>query len=443
MALVLHVLDTLSDTIYDTICAGASFDTNGHKGYLPVNGRNYPPYYNQGVYTQYLRDTATGCFHNLVIFLTVNDTLRDTIYPLICAGETFDTNRHHGYMPVSGSNYPPYSNRGVYTQYLRDTATGCYHNLVIFLMVNDTFRDTIRPEICAGGTYTIGDSSYVLSGVYPQHYSTINNCDSTVVVILTVNDTLRDTIRQVICAGAKLDTNGHLGYSPVSGRNYPPYYTQGVYTQYLRNLSTGCFLDLLIDLRVNDTLRDTIRQTICPGSVFVVNDSSYTQPGVYWQYNRDADSCFHDYVVKITMNDTIRDTVYRTLRSGEYFDTNNVRYQYTGAYVQHLRDAATNCARNLVIIITVSDTLRRTICAGANLDTNGVKYYNTGVYTQYLLDSLTMHYYYLIIDLHVNDTLRDTIHPVICAGARLDTNGHLGYSPVSGHNYPPYYLHGV
>ena len=232
--------------------------------------------------------------HNLVIFLTVNDTLRDTIYPVICAGETFDTNGHHGYVPVSGSNYPPYSNRGLYTQYLRDTATGCSHNLVIFLMVNDTFRDTIRPEICAGGTYTIGDSSYVLSGVYPQHYYTINNCDSTVVVILTVNDTLRDTIRQVICAGAKLDTNGHFGYSPVSGRNYPPYYTQGVYTQYLRNLSTGCFLDLVIDLRVNDTLRDTVRQTICPGSVFVVNDSSYTQPGVYRQYLLDADSCFHD-----------------------------------------------------------------------------------------------------------------------------------------------------
>ncbi|MBQ6725731.1 MAG: hypothetical protein IJQ89_04060, partial [Bacteroidales bacterium] len=109
----IHVEDTLRDTIWETICAGQTFDTNGYPNCRQVNDLIYPPYYVQGVYTQQYRDTITGCYHNLVIALTVNDTLRDTISKVICAGETFDTNRFNGYLPVDGQNYPPYTQSGV------------------------------------------------------------------------------------------------------------------------------------------------------------------------------------------------------------------------------------------------------------------------------------------------------------------------------------------
>ena len=486
----LTVNDTIRDTIHPVICAGARFDTNGHQGCSPVSGVNYGPYYNQGVYTQYLR-APDSCFHNLVIDLTVNDTIRDTIHPVICAGARFDTNGHQGCSPVSGVNYGPYYYQGVYTQHLR-APDSCFHNLVIDLTVNDTIRDTIHPVICAGARFDtnghqgcspvngVNYGPYYHQGVYTQYLRASDSCFHNLVIDLTVSDTIRDTIHPVICAGARFDTNGHLGCSPVSGVNYGPYYYQGVYTQHLR-APDSCFHNLVIDLTVNDTIRDTIHPVICAGARFDtnghqgcspvsgVNYGPYYYQGVYTQHLRGPDSCFHNLVIDLTVNDTIRDTIHPVICAGTRFDTNGHMgcspvsgvnygpYYYQGVYTQHLR-APDSCFHNLVIDLTVNDTIRDTIhpviCAGAHFDTNGHQgcspvsgvnygpYYYQGVYTQHLRapDSC---FHNLVIDLTVNDTIRDTIHPVICAGARFDTNGHQGCSPVNGVNYGPYYYQGV
>ena len=404
-------------------------DTNGHLGCVPVSGINYPPYYLQGVYTQYLRDTATGCYHNLVIDLTVNDTLRDTIRRTICAGAVLDTNGHLGCVPVNGVNYPPYYLQGVYTQYLRDTATGCYHNLVIDLKVSDTIRDTIHRIICAGATFDTNGEHYSRTGFYSQlNRNASTGCYSRLYIDLTVSDTVRDTIHRTICAGAVLDTNGQQ------------YSLTGFYTQLNRDTITGCFTRLYIDLTVSDTIIDTIYRTICAGAVLDTNGRQYSRTGIYTQFNRDATTgCFSRLYINLSVNDTLRDTIYRTVCAGAVLDTNGHRgciplsginyspYYLQGVYTQYLQDTVTGCFQNLVIDLkvrdTILDTIHRTICAGAVIDTNGRLYSKTGFYSQLNRDASTGCYSRLYIDLSVNDTLRDTIHRTICAGAILDTNG--------------------
>ena len=383
----LTVNDTLRDTVHRTICAGASFDTNGVK------------YYYQGVYTQHLRQ-PDSCFNNLVIFLSVNDTLRDTIYRTVCAGASFDTNGVKYYY------------QGVYTQYLRQPDS-CFNNLVIFLSVNDTLRDTIYRTVCAGTSFDTNGVKYYYQGVYTQHLRQPDSCYNNIVIFLSVNDTLRDTIYRTVCAGASFDTNG------------VKYYNQGVYTQQLRQ-PDSCFHNLVIFLSVNDTLRDTIYRTVCAGASFDTNGVKYYYQGVYTQHLRQPDSCFNNLVIFLTVNDTLRDTIYRTVCAGASFDTNGVKYYYQGVYTQHLRQPD-SCFNNLVIFLSVNDTLRdtiyRTLCAGASFDTNGRQYYFQGVYTQHLRDNITRCYHNLVIDLKINDTLRDTVHRIICAGETFDTNG--------------------
>jgi gliding motility-associated-like protein len=462
----LIVRDTLRDTIHRTICAGQVIDTNGHLGCAPVSGHDYPPYYRTGVFTQYLRDTTFGCFQNLVIDLTVNDTLRDTLRRTIRAGERVDTNGHLGLTPVSGSNYPPYYNQGVYTQYLRDTATGCFHNLIIDIIVNDTIRDTIRDTICAGAVLDtnghqgcvpvsgIDYPPYYLQGVYTQYLrDTVTGYFRNLVIDLTVNDTLRDTLRRNICEGDFVDTNGHLGCVTVSGVDYPPYYNQGVYTQYLRDTLTGCFHNLVIDITVSDTVRDTVYRTICAGASFDTNGVSYTHAGFYSQLvNDNVAPCYvHRLYIDLTVNDTLRDTIRTTLCAGAVLDTNGHKgcvsvsgvdyppYYLPGVYRQYLRDTVLGCFQNLVIEIAVNDTLRDTLrrhlCAGEVLDTNGHRgcvpvsgvnyppYYLPGVYHQYLRHPVTGCFQNLVIDITVADTIRDTVFRYICAGASFDTNG--------------------
>ena len=477
----LTVNDTLRDTLRTTICAGAVLDTNGHLGCVPVSGSNYPPYYLTGVYTQYLRDPVTGCYQNLVIDLTVNDTLRDTLRATICAGTVLDTNGHLGCVPLSGSNYPPYYLTGVYTQYLRDPATGCYQNLVIDLTVNDTIRDTIRRTICAGavldtngvqysrtGFYsqflrdattgcfkrlyidlTVNDTirdtvyrsicagsvfdtngmQYAYTGFYTQlNRDPVSGCYTRLYIDLNVNDTLRDTIRRTICAGAPFDTNGHLGCMPVNGRNYPPYYLPGEYKQYLRDTVNGCYRDLVIYVDVNDTLRDTLRRTICAGDAVDTNGRHYSRTGFYTQLNRDpVTECFSRLFIDLTVRDTIRDTVHRTLCAGAVFDTNGFQYSRTGFYSQLNRDPINSCYSRLNIDIfvndTVRDTINRTFCAGGMLDTNGQQYTTTGVYRQYLRNSRTGCRSNLVINLTVNDTFRNVINQELCAGKTFEHGG--------------------
>ena len=453
----LTVRDTLRDTIHRTICAGQFIDTNGHLGCVPVGGHNYPSYYTTGVYTQYLRDTVNGCYQNLVIDLIVNDTVRDTIRETLCAGQVIDTNGHMGCVPVSRVNYPPYHTTGVYTQYLIDTLTNCYRNLVIDLTVNDTLRDTIRRHLLAGEVLDtnghrgcvpvsgVNYPPYYLAGVYHQYLRhPVTGCFQNLVIEISVSDTLRDTIRRHLCAGEVLDTNGHRGCVSVSGVNYPPYYLAGVYHQYLRHPVSGCFQNLVIEITVADTLRDTIRRHLCAGevldtnghlgcvSVSGVNYPPYYLPGVYHQYLRHPVSgCFQNLVISITVADTLRDTIRRFICAGASFDTNGQSFSRTGFYSQLLRNPLTQCYNRLYIKVTVYDTVRDTIrpviCAGASVDTNGQSFTQTDFYNILLRDSVTQCLSRLYIDLTVNDTFRNVIWHTICAGASFTQAGQTYY----------------
>ena len=389
----LTVSDTLRDTVHPIICAGASYDTNGQS------------FTHTGFYSQLLRDSVTLCYNRLYIDLTVSDTIRDTVHPIICAGASYDTN---------GQSY---TIQGFYSQLLRDSVSWCFNRLYIDLTVSDTIRDTVHPIICAGASYDTNGESYTVAGFYSQLLrDSVTRCYNRLYIDLTVSDTLRDTVHPIICAGASYDTNGQS------------YTIQGFYSQLLRDSVSHCFNRLYIDLTVSDTLRDTVYRTICAGASYDTNGQSYTIAGFYSQLLRDSVSrCYNRLYIDLTVSDTIRDTVHRAICAGASYDTNGQSYTHTGFYSQLLRDSVTRCFNRLYIDLTVSDTIRdtvhRTICAGASYDTNGHSYTLTGFYSQLLRDSVNRCYNRLYIDLTVSDTLRDTVHPIICAGASYDTNG--------------------
>ena len=385
------VPDTIRDTVRHIICPGGSCTVNGET------------YYRPGWYLQNLR-TVRGCDSLLYIYVRNLDTIRDTIYRTVCAGARFDTNGQSYYLT------------GEYTQHLRQPDS-CYNNLVIRLTVNDTLRDTIYRTICAGARFDTNGQSYFLAGEYTQHLRQPDSCFNNLVIRLTVNDTLRDTIYRTICAGARFDNNGQS------------YFLAGEYTQHLRQ-PDSCFNNLVIRLTVNDTLRDTIYRTICAGARFDTNGQSYYLAGEYTQHLRQPDSCFNNLIIRLTVNDTLRDTIYRTLCAGARFDTNGQSYINTGFYSQLHRDTVLGCYSRLNIDLVVHDTFRnviwQNICAGATFTQGGQSYYLQGTYFQrlhtiYGCDSITE------IHLTVNDTLRDTLDFSLCAGQTVTVNDSIYY----------------
>ena len=396
----LTVNDTLSDTILRTICAGGTFDTNGVQ------------YSRQGMYSQLLRDQSSGCYRRLYINLAVNDTLRDTILRTICAGGTFDTNGQQYTLP------------GIYSQLLRDQSSGCYRRLYINLTVNDTLRDTILRTICAGGTFDTNGISYRRAGVYRQYFQDANLlCGRSLVIILTVNDTLRDTLRRTICAGDTFDTNGHR------------YSLPGSYSQLLRDQGSGCYRRLYINLAVNDTLRDTIRRTICAGATFDTNGQQYTLPGIYSQLLRDQSSgCYRRLYINLAVNDTFRTEIWASVCAGAVYSHGGQAYSLQGTYYQRLASVH-GCDSLTVIHLTVNDTIRdtveQTVCAGQSYTYNNVVYSVAGWYRQ---DFRTTNGCDSILHLHliVSDTLRDTVYLSTCAGQAVEANGQI-YSTAGWH----------
>ena len=265
---------------------------------------------------------------------SIGDTIYNTIRQNICPGDS---------LIINGDTL---TTAGFYS-WAQKTAGGCDSVFSIQLII-DTIRDTIHPEICAGNSFSINGVSYNQQGVYAQRLPSPDRCVYNLVIDLTVKDTIRDTIHPVICAGASFDTNG------VS------YHQQGVYTQHLRT-QDSCFYNLVIDLTVNDTLRDTIHPIICAGGSYRFLGVSYYHQGVYtYQFRTPPDSCIHNLVIDLTVNDTLRDTIHPVICAGASFDTNGVSYHRQGLYTQHLR-TPDSCFHNLVIDLTVKDTIRDTI----------------------------------------------------------------------------------
>ena len=398
--IVITVNDTLRDTIHPIICTGVTFDTNGHLGCVPVSGQNYAPYWRTGVYTQYLRDTATGCFQNLVIDLTVSDTIRDTVWHTICPS---------GHFTINGETY---WDTGTFRQHLR-TAGGCDSILAIVIDRSDTLRETIYRNMCLGSYFILNGETFLDTGTYKQHLTNLDGCDSILTLRLTYADTLRDTIHPIICAGDTFEHNGVM-------------YTQtGMYNQYWLSIM-GCDSLIYIDLTVRDTIFAHVYDTICAGASVTYNGETFTLPGDYHQILQAHVLCDSFLTIHLYVNDTLRDTIIQTVCAGQTITVNDSVYWIQGEYKQWLRDAGTDCFHNYVIYLNVNDTILDTIepwvCAGQVFYWNRMPYSVAGWYRQ---DFRTPEGCDSILHIHliVGDTLRDTLYYSVCSGHNIVVNG--------------------
>ncbi|MBR5028344.1 MAG: hypothetical protein IKX51_03885, partial [Bacteroidales bacterium] len=170
-------------------------------------------------------------------------------------------------------------------------------------------------------------------------------------------------------------------------------------------------------LRVVDTV-------LCASDCYLFNGRYYCSPGTYRDTIRNNIG-YDSIVTRIVINDTIRDTVYRTICAGQSFDTNGVSYRRRGVYTQYLRQSG-NCCHNLVIFLSVNDTLCAvrdtfTVCS---IDMpflwHGRYYYSAGTYYD-TLAALSGYDSIVILNLQVVSTpiLQHSMDTLIMAGSTV------------------------
>ncbi|MBQ5873747.1 MAG: leucine-rich repeat domain-containing protein [Bacteroidales bacterium] len=147
-----------------SICEGSNYNENGFN----VS--------EAGTYTQTFV-TENGCDSIVTLNLSVNSVLTNELIASICEGQTYTEN---------GFNV---SEAGVYTQTLT-SVNGCDSVVTLTISVNPTFDTTINATINAGETYTEFGFNESEAGTYVQNLQTEFGCDSTITLVLSVNNSL-------------------------------------------------------------------------------------------------------------------------------------------------------------------------------------------------------------------------------------------------------------
>ena len=148
------------------------------------------------------------------------------------------------------------------------TVLGCDSITTLTLTVEEILRDTINESICHGGSYHFGNADLTAAGTYSDTTQTLAGCDSIIVLNLTVEDYLRDTINVSICQGATY----HFGNADLT--------VAGTYSDTTQT-ALGCDSITVLNLTVEDYLRVEIEQAICQGASFLFGGETLTEAGVY------------------------------------------------------------------------------------------------------------------------------------------------------------------
>ncbi len=307
----------LSHNITAAICEGTAYAENGFN----VS--------EAGVYTQNLQ-TINGCDSTVTLTLTVNPVATTTLQAAICEGTAYTEN---------GFNV---SEAGVYTQNLQ-TINGCDSTVTLTLTVNPVATTNLTAAICEGTVYTENGFNVSEAGVYTQNLQTINGCDSTVTLTLTVNPVATTNLTAAICEGTAYTENG-FNVSEA-----------GVYTQNLQTIN-GCDSTVTLNLTVNPVATTTLQAAICEGTVYTENGFNVSEAGVYTQNLQTINGCDSTVTLTLTVNPVYNITIDATINQGDVYQENGFEVSEAGVYTQSLQ-SVNGCDSVIVLNLTVNSSL--------------------------------------------------------------------------------------
>lgn len=156
----------------------------GFQWYLegnPISGANSANYVinnvnssNIGSYTVEITSSCGSSLSNPSL-LDIGNSYSLNVNEVICAGTSFDFNG------------VTYNQTGSYPATLQ-TINGCDSIVTLNLQVLNEIENQISASICDGQTFTFGSQTLSASGTYTETYTSVQNCDSLVILDLVVID---------------------------------------------------------------------------------------------------------------------------------------------------------------------------------------------------------------------------------------------------------------
>ncbi|MBI4649361.1 MAG: SprB repeat-containing protein, partial [Bacteroidia bacterium] len=269
---------TITGTDITTICQGDSVFVGG--AWQSVGGNYYD------IYT-----AANGCDSTVTTTLFVNSVYNGTANLTICEG---DSAFFAGAWQTAAGDYTD-----VYTG-----ANGCDSTIITTLFVNSVYNGTANLTICDGDSAFLAGAWQTVAGDYPDVYMGVNGCDSTIITTFFVNAVYNGTANVTICEG---DSAFLAGAWQTAAGDYPDVYT-GV---------NGCDSTIITTLFVNVVYNGTANLTICEGDSVFLGGAWQTTAGDYPDVYTGVNSCDSTIITTLFVNIIYNGTANLTICEGD------------------------------------------------------------------------------------------------------------------------------
>ena len=392
---VIHLHLTVNqayDTVwYDTICRGQSvlFDNLSRS--------------ESGTYV-YRGQTRKGCDSIVTLYLTVIEKQNAYIEKHLCEGDYFE---------VNGEKI---TQSGTYTE-TAISQFGCDSTTNWHISVHKHMRDTTYAAICEGKEYLFHGVTYRAKGTYVHEDRSRYNCDSTYVLVLSVNPTYSRDTAFTLCENDYFTYNGNI-------------YRDGGYIQDTARTKGGCNCDSILNMTITKHPVTIVedKRSICRGETYTWHGETYTRGGYYYDTLKMKSGLCDSivYCLKLTVNSDFYQEQVATICNDTYFAFRGRTYNESGIYYDSLTSPETGCDSIYCLKLTVNPTYRNVTSANiCDIDPywyNGHWLTETGDYVQALqtscgCDSTS------ILHLVVTPTKRDSVYLNICESGSITYMG--------------------
>ncbi|MFN8284578.1 MAG: gliding motility-associated C-terminal domain-containing protein [Chitinophagales bacterium] len=348
------------------------------------------------------RDTLTtslGCDSFIVLTVTVNPTPTTNISRAICNGAS------------TVFNGQTITQAGTYRDTLV-TSLGCDSFIVLTVTINPTPTTNIDQQLCNGQTIVFNGQTISQAGTYRDTLVTSLDCDSFIVLTVTVVPFKTTNIDQAICPGQSIRFNGQV------------ITTAGTYRDTLVT-SLGCDSFIVLTVTINPTPTTNISRAICNGSSTVFNGQTITTAGTYRDTLVTSLGCDSFIVLTVTINPTPTTNISRAICNGSSTVFNGQTITTAGTYRDTLVTSL-GCDSFIVLTVTVNPTpttnISRAICNGSSTVFNGQTITQAGTYRDTLVTSLGCDSF-IVLTVTVNPTPTTNIDQQLCNGQTIVFNG--------------------
>lgn len=344
--------------------------------------------------------SSDGCDSIVNLDLTVFDIPVTNLNETLCDGETYS---------VGNSTYDV---TGTYQDILTSVVTGCDSIVNLELTVNPTFETNLVEAICDGNSYTVGSSVYTESGTYQDLLTASNGCDSMVNLALTVNPILQTDLQETLCFGETY-TVGNSTYAQT-----------GTYQDVLTSVVTGCDSIVTLDLTVPELIQTNLSETLCFDETYTVGNSTYNSTGIYQDVLTAANGCDSVVNLQLEIRDQIQTDLVEEICDGETFSVGGVAYNSSGVYQEVLTSVETGCDSTVnldLTVVTIEETvLTQSICDGESVTVGTSTYTESGTYQDVLTSTVSGCDSVVSLDLTVFEIPVTNLIEELCFGETYD-----------------------